>query len=323
MEPVRLNKYLSDMGVCSRREADRLVEEGRIRVNGQRPEMGQKVTDQDVITVNGKEIGEKAPEKVIIAVNKPVGVVCTTKMFPGEENIVNMVNYGSRLYPVGRLDKDSQGLIFLTNDGKFAAEVTKASGHHEKEYEVTVNKDITDNFLKRMSKGMYLEDLDKNTNACTVMKGGTRKFRIILTQGLNRQIRRMCETCGYEVQTLKRTRIMNVELGDLAEGEWKEITGEELQTLLRSVKMKTEAAGTEGTYKVTEKAAVKGAASAGAKSSAAGKSGTKAGSKASGKSAEKTVGKAAEKGAGNVSRFMKKPVSGNGSKFIPNKNGRR
>lgn len=299
MEPVRLNKYLSDMGVCSRREADRLIEEGRIRVNGQRPEMGQKVTDSDEITVNGKPIGEKAPEKVIIAVNKPVGVVCTTKTFPGEENIVSLVNYGSRLYPVGRLDKDSQGLIFLTNDGGFAAEVTKASGRHEKEYEVTVNKEITDNFLKRMAKGMYLEDLDKNTNACTVMKGGTRRFRIILTQGMNRQIRRMCETCGYEVQTLKRVRIMNVELGDLEEGAWREVAGEELQTLLRSVKVKPTA---EQTAKTQERSTAKASAEKAAKT------------------AEKaSVRSAAEKAQKTVSKYNKKPAAknGSGSKYIP------
>ncbi len=303
MEPVRLNKYLSDMGICSRREADRMVEEGRIRVNGLHPEMGQKVTDRDVITVNGREIGENVPDKVIIAVNKPVGVVCTTKTFPGEENIVNMVNYGSRLYPVGRLDKDSQGLIFLTNDGKFAAEVTKASGRHEKEYEVTVNKDITENFLKRMSKGMYLEDLDKSTNACTVMMGGKRKFRIILTQGLNRQIRRMCEVCGYDVQTLKRTRIMNIELGDLEEGHWREITGEELQGLLRSVKVKP----------ASDDAKAAAKPSTGAYAKSAGKlSGT---SKAS-KSGEK---KAPAAPARSAAKFAKKPAAPkrSGSKYIP------
>ena len=235
MEPVRLNKYLSEKGICSRREADALVAEGKVYVNGKRAEAGQKVTDADQVTVRGQEIEKKAPKKVIIAVNKPVGVVCTTKSFPGEENIVDMVNFGSRLYPVGRLDKDSQGLIFLTNDGAFAAEVTKASGRHEKEYEVTVHKEISDDFMKRLSKGVYLKDLDKKTAECKVLRGGEKKFRIILTQGMNRQIRRMCDTCGYHVVTLKRVRIMNVELGDLKEGAWREIRGQEKEDLLKKL----------------------------------------------------------------------------------------
>ena len=235
MEPVRLNKFLSDKGVCSRREADRLTEAGAVYVNGVRAVNGQKVTDADEITVNGKPVEKTVSRKVIIAVNKPVGVVCTTRAFRGETNIVDLVNYESRLYPVGRLDKDSEGLIFLTNDGSFAAEVTSAAGKHEKEYEVTVNRELTEQFLKRMEKGVYLKDLDRTTTACRITRGGEKKFRIVLTQGLNRQIRRMCSTCGYEVQSLKRIRIMNVALGDLKSGEWREITGEEKAQLLKKL----------------------------------------------------------------------------------------
>ena len=235
MEPVRLNKYLSEKGICSRREADKLISEGRITVNGEAASVGQKVTDTDEIRINGKPVNKKAPEKVILAVHKPVGVVCTTRTFPGEENIVDMVAYESRLYPVGRLDKDSEGLIFLTNDGKFAEEVTKASGQHEKEYEVTVNKEITEAFLKRMSKGIYLKDLDKKTRPCKVFLSGEKRFRIILTQGLNRQIRRMCSACGYEVLRLRRIRIMNVTLGNLKEGAFRKVEGQELKTLMKGL----------------------------------------------------------------------------------------
>ena len=235
MEPVRLNKYLSEKGICSRREADKLIGEGRITVNGEAASVGQKVTDTDEIRINGKPVNKKAPEKVILAVHKPVGVVCTTRTFPGEENIVDMVAYESRLYPVGRLDKDSEGLIFLTNDGKFAEEVTKASGQHEKEYEVTVNKEITEAFLKRMSKGIYLKDLDKKTRPCKVFLSGEKRFRIILTQGLNRQIRRMCSACGYEVLRLRRIRIMNVTLGNLKEGAFRKVEGQELKNLMKGL----------------------------------------------------------------------------------------
>ena len=235
MEPVRINRYLSEKGYCSRREADRLVESGQITVNGQTAQMGQKVTDDDVILVRGKSLNKKAPEKVILAVNKPVGVVCTTRSFPGEENIVDLVPWESRLYPVGRLDKDSQGLIFLTNDGSFAAEVTKASGNHEKEYEVTVDKEVTEALIKRLSRGVFLQDLNKKTKPCKVIQTGEKKFRIVLTQGLNRQIRRMCQTCGCEVVRLKRIRIMNITLGDLKEGSFRKIEGKELKELLKQI----------------------------------------------------------------------------------------
>ncbi len=239
MPEIRLNKYLSDRGVCSRREADRLTEEGRILVNGVPAVLGQKISEKDEVRVNGETVGERRPEKVIIAVNKPVGIVCTTKTFRGEENILSLVDYAERLYPVGRLDKDSEGLIFLTNDGGFAAEITKASGNHEKEYEVTVNHDLSESFIKRMEKGIYLSELQKTTARCKVNKTGDRRFTIVLTQGLNRQIRRMAESCGYEVQSLKRVRIMNVNLGKMKPGEWRFITGEERKELLSGLKRKS------------------------------------------------------------------------------------
>ena len=238
METIRLNKFLSDRGVCSRREADRLTEEGKILVNGKAASLGQKVTEQDEILVNGKPVEGKTPEKVIIALNKPVGVVCTTKEFPGEQNVLSLVDFRGRLYPVGRLDKDSEGLLFLTNDGAFAAEITRASGRHEKEYEVSVNHDLTDSFVKRMEKGVYLSELQKTTAACKVKKTGDRKFSIVLTQGLNRQIRRMAESCGYEVQSLRRIRIMNVLLGKMKPGEWRFITGPERAELLSGLRKK-------------------------------------------------------------------------------------
>lgn len=231
MEPMRLNKYLSDRGVCSRREADRLVDEGRIFVNGQPAEKGLRVTEADEIRINGKPVAESKPEKVIIALWKPVGVVSTTRGFRDEKKVTDLVDYPGRLYPVGRLDKDSEGLIFLTNDGAFAEEVTRASGRHEKEYEVVVNKEITSHFLERMEKGVFLEELNKETAACRVMKTGSKRFTIVLTQGLNRQIRRMCQTLGYDVQSLKRVRIMNVTLEGLRAGEWRKLTGDEKKLL--------------------------------------------------------------------------------------------
>ena len=239
MEPVRLNKYLSDRGICSRREADRLTDLGVILVNGKPAVMGQKVTDADRITVEGRPVETEAPEKVIIAVNKPAGVVCTTRTFKGEQNIVGLIDRPERLYPVGRLDKDSEGLIFLTNDGAFTAELTRASGHHEKEYEVTLDKEPTDEFIHRLEKGVYLKDLQKTTAPCKILRAGEKKLKIILIQGLNRQIRRMCQTLGYEVRALKRVRIMNVLLGDLKPGAYREITGEEKRILMTGLHGRT------------------------------------------------------------------------------------
>ncbi len=234
-EKIRLNKYLSRKGICSRRAADALIEKGEVLVNGIPAETGMQVSDSDEIKVSGTAVTGGMPEKVVIAVNKPVGIVCTARSFHGEENIVDLVSYPERLYPVGRLDKDSEGLIFLTNDGDFAKEVTKAAGRHEKEYEVTVDKDLGDTFMERMKKGIYLRDLQKKTSPCKVRKTGKRKFTIILTQGLNRQIRRMCETLGYQVVSLRRVRIMNITLGEMKTGEYREIKGKEKQELYECI----------------------------------------------------------------------------------------
>lgn len=239
MEPIRINKYLSERGIASRREADKLIEEQRVTVNGVLSSPGQKVTEQDEIRIDGRPVNREAPRKVIIALYKPEGVVSTTRSFRNETNVVELVHYPEKLYPVGRLDKDSEGLIFLTNDGTFAAKVTDASLYHEKEYEVRVNKELTGHFLERMSKGVFLQELNRQTATCRVEKIDPYRFRIILTQGLNRQIRRMCETLGYEVRSLKRVRIMNVILGDMKAGEYREISGEERKKLV------TAAAGKE------------------------------------------------------------------------------
>ncbi len=230
MEPIRLNKYLSEHGIASRREADRLIESGKVTVNGKPAEMGVRVTDEDRIEIAGHAVEKAAPRKVVYALNKPKGVVTTTRGFKGEQNVVDLMHVDGYIYPVGRLDKDSEGLLLLTNDGALAKEITTA-GSHEKEYEVTVHKELTPHFLERMEKGVFLEELNRQTLGTRITRTGKNRFRIVLTQGLNRQIRRMCETLGYTVVSLKRVRIMNVLLGDLKPGEYREVAGEELKTL--------------------------------------------------------------------------------------------
>lgn len=228
MEKIRLNKYLSAQGVCSRREADRLVEDGKVTINGRRAEMGEKVDGSEEIYVDGVFVGQEKEEKVVLAMNKPVGIVCSSKE---KDNIVDYLNYPKRVYPVGRLDKDSTGLILLTNDGELMNDILKARHFHEKEYEVRVSKRITADFIRGMSQGVWLDELGVKTRPCKVKKIDAYTFRIILTQGLNRQIRRMCAYFDYRVVTLKRVRIMNIVLGDLAEGQWREIKGKELKEL--------------------------------------------------------------------------------------------
>lgn len=226
-EPVRLNKYLSEVGVCSRRQADRYVEEGRIMVDGAPAQMGQKVLPSQHICIDGKEITVNR-KRVILAVNKPRGIVCTTEKRE-KDNIVDFIGYPERIYPMGRLDKDSEGLILMTNDGELMDQILRARNHHEKEYLVRVNKPVTMDFLRQMREGVPI--LDTVTRPCQVEKTAPYMFRIVLTQGLNRQIRRMCEALDYRVRWLKRVRIMNINLGDLPEGEYREITGEELKQL--------------------------------------------------------------------------------------------
>ena len=229
MESIRLNKYLSDAGICSRRQADRWIEEKRITVNGETAGMGMKVAPDSEVCLDGKLI-KKEEKKVLLAMNKPAGIVCTAEKRE-RNNIVDYMKYPKRIYPVGRLDKDSTGLLLLTNDGELVNKIMRAGNYHEKEYVVTVNQKITPEFLRQMSGDLYLKELDVHTRPCTVTKVNDRTFRIILTQGYNRQIRRMCETCGYRVTRLVRTRVMNVLLGDLAPGTYRELTAEEMRKL--------------------------------------------------------------------------------------------
>ena len=228
---VRINKYLSAAGFCSRREADRLVEAGRVSIDGRIAGMGDKVSDGQKVQVDNKDISVEE-EKILLAFNKPAGIVCTTTDSQGANNIVDYIGYNKRIYPIGRLDKDSHGLILMTNNGEIMDKILRSANGHEKEYIVEVNKDIDDEFVKNMSKGVYLEELERTTLPCKVYKDGKRKFRIILTQGLNRQIRRMCDNLGYRVVDLKRIRIMNIVLGDLKEGSYRNVTDKEYSRLL-------------------------------------------------------------------------------------------
>ncbi len=228
MQLTRINKYLSEAGYCSRREADKLIDQGRVTINGEIPEMGTKISQDDIVRVDGKPISKKEDDHVYIAFNKPVGIVCTTDAGVEKDNIIDYINYPKRIFPIGRLDKASEGLIFLTNDGDIVNKILRARNNHEKEYVVTVNKPISSTFIDRMSMGIPI--LDTVTKKCEVEKLGNYDFRIVLTQGLNRQIRRMCESLGYEVTSLKRVRIMNVSL-DVPVGEWRDLTKEELQTI--------------------------------------------------------------------------------------------
>ncbi len=231
-ELKRLNKYLSEAGHCSRREADRLIDAGRVTINDVVPEMGTKVSAEDVIKVDGEIIGKREKDFVYLAFNKPVGIVCTTDTRVEKDNIIDYINYPKRIFPIGRLDKPSEGLIFLTNDGDIVNKILRARNHHEKEYLATVDKAITADFLMQMRKGVPI--LDTITRKCEVEQIGKYEFKIILTQGLNRQIRRMCEYLDYRVKRLKRIRIMNVKL-DIPVGKWRDLTVEELNEINRLV----------------------------------------------------------------------------------------
>jgi 23S rRNA pseudouridine2604 synthase len=230
---TRLNKFLSEAGYCSRRAADKLIEEGRVTVNGKHPEMGTKVSSTDEVSVDGRVISIKKKSRVYIAFNKPVGVVCTTDTRVEKNNIIDFINYPSRIFPIGRLDKDSEGLILLTDDGDIVNKILRSSNNHEKEYIVRVDKPISQTFVKRMSEGVPI--LDTMTKPCRVQKLSRDSFKIVLTQGLNRQIRRMCSYLDYEVESLKRVRIMNINLlSDV--GEYRNLTKEELNTLNKALK---------------------------------------------------------------------------------------
>lgn len=238
-EGIRLNKYLAECGVCSRRDADRLIEEGRVTVNGQTARMGVRVTGKEKIAVNGKVLQSRNDKKVL-AYYKPVGVTCTEKDKYAKKTISDSLKYPVRVTYAGRLDKDSEGLMIMTNDGELIERMMRGANRHEKEYVVKVNKEITNEFLENMAKGVWLKELEKKTRPCEIEMLGKYTFRIILTQGLNRQIRRMCQAFGYEVQSLKRIRVMNVCLGNLKPGQYREVTTDELELLYQSVGMDAE-----------------------------------------------------------------------------------
>ena len=227
-DKIRINKYLSDAGICSRREADRLLEAGKITVNGRPAFPGDKVTPDDRVLVDGRSI-KCQEKKVLLLFYKPKGIVCSTKQQRDETTVTDYLHYPVRIYPIGRLDKDSEGLLLLTNQGDLVNRIMRAGNYHEKEYQVTVNRPITDDFIKKMGKGVPI--LDTVTRPCFVEKTGKNSFRIILTQGLNRQIRRMCEYFGYRVTRLKRVRIMNLTLDGLKEGKYRETTKKEWKEL--------------------------------------------------------------------------------------------
>ena len=227
---MRLNKYLSETGMCSRREADEWIARGRVTINGKRAALGSQVTDGDEVRVNNRVVGgARKRKKIYICLNKPVGITCTTEReVPG--NIIDFIGHEERIFPIGRLDKESEGLILLTNNGDIVNEILRAENNHEKEYLVAVDKPVTDAFLAGMAGGVRI--LDTRTKPCKVSRLGKYEFRIILTQGLNRQIRRMCEVFGYEVRRLQRVRIINIRLGNLKVGRWRNLTEGELRGLL-------------------------------------------------------------------------------------------
>ena len=228
---TRINKYLSEVGFCSRRAADRLIKEGKVTINGEITEIGSKVEEGDLVEVEGQTIINPTNQKnIYLAFNKPIGIVCTTDRRVEPDNIIDFIKYPKRIFPIGRLDKPSEGLIFLTNDGDIVNKILRAKNNHEKEYIVSVNRPINKDFIQSMSNGV--EILDTITKNCFVKQLGQKKFKIILTQGLNRQIRRMCESLGYRVKSLKRVRIMNIKL-DVPTGKFREITKEELIELNR------------------------------------------------------------------------------------------
>lgn len=222
---TRINKYLSEVGFCSRRAADKFIEEGRVTINGKVPEMGTKVMEGDEVRVDGELIALPNDAFIYIALNKPVGIVCTTDVKSEKNNIIDFINHPKRIFPIGRLDKPSEGLIFLTNDGDMVNKILRAGNQHEKEYQVKVDKPITAKFIEQMSNGIPI--LGTVTRTCTLKQLSSTEFKIILTEGLNRQIRRMCEYLGYEVKKLKRTRIMNVKL-DVPTGKWRYLTPNEI-----------------------------------------------------------------------------------------------
>lgn len=248
-EPVRLNKFIAESGICSRREADRFIEQGNVKINGKRAKIGDQVYPGDIVHVNGNALEPmERSQHIYIVLNKPVGVTSTTEL-SDRTNIVDFVNHSRRVFPIGRLDKDSQGLIFLTSDGDIVNKILRASNNHEKEYVVTVNKPITDDFISGMSAGVPI--LGQRTKKCVIKKDTPNIFRIVLVQGLNRQIRRMCEYFGYDVVKLERVRIMNVTLKGLPQGDWRDLTPDEMNGIFKAIE-KSEASGVKEKKVVTQ-----------------------------------------------------------------------
>lgn len=231
---IRINKFLSEAGVCSRREADRKIETGEVTINDRVAAMGDRVLPEDEVYVNGRPI-QKEEQLILLVLNKPAGIVCTAEKRE-KNNVIDFMKYPKRIYPVGRLDKDSEGLLLMTNNGEIVNKIMRAGNMHEKEYIVTVNKPVSDSFVRGLAGGVPLVELNTTTRKCKVEKIGNRKLRIVLTQGLNRQIRRMCEYFGYRVEKLERVRIMNIKLGDLKPGEYREVTKEEYAKLMQLTK---------------------------------------------------------------------------------------
>lgn len=244
---IRLNKYLSEAGVCSRREADRLVESGRVAVDGKPAAVGMKIEEGQTVTLDGKPVRrEDASRMILLAVNKPRGVVCSEVSQGNDVNIIEFLNYPRRITYAGRLDKDSEGLLLMTNRGDIIDQMMRASHFHEKEYEVVTDRPFTDRFLKDLAEGVYLKELDTKTRPCRTERLGKRKFRIVLTQGLNRQIRRMCQALGFQAREIKRVRIMNIRLNHLQTGAWRHVTKEEQAELLRLLEQSGEEEGMSG-----------------------------------------------------------------------------
>lgn len=239
MERMRLNKYLSHCGICSRREADRLIEQGRVLVNGQTASAGQSVDETDKVTVSGKAV-HQSKKTVVLAYNKPVGVTCTEKDPHADKKITDMIKCPVRVTYAGRLDKDSEGLLLLTNDGDLIQAMMRGSNHQEKEYVVKVDKEISEEALNKMTSGIYLKELDTTTKPCKIEQTGKYTFQIILTQGLNRQVRRMCAACGYQVRSLKRIRVMHIVLGNLKPGEYVELSDRDVERLYRDSGIRTD-----------------------------------------------------------------------------------
>lgn len=240
---IRLNKYMSGAGICSRREADRLVEAGRVTVDGKTAQLGMQITEGQEVLLDGKPVQKDRKEKtILLAVNKPKGIVCSEVSQGGDRNIIEYLNYPERITYAGRLDKDSEGLLLMTNRGDLIDQMMRASHYHEKEYEVVTDRPFTDRFLRDLAAGVWLSELEVRTRPCQVERLGKRKFKMILTQGLNRQIRRMCRELGFSAVEIRRVRIMNIRLGRLKTGDWRNVTAEEQAELMRLLAQERECA---------------------------------------------------------------------------------